>query len=371
MEAPTPPSVSTRTTFTFIEGQLSQYGPDPISEETLYQFHLGMSGLWFFICITGISANVVNLRTFRRMGLQDTVTTSFFVLAISDLGSCSFALLDMSCFFVYLMSREFNLYFYMPPLFLAFYFHVPRRLFNTTTIIITTILALQRCVAVVFPFKVKTIFTKTRTLAIFSGVFVVSGTCHILYITEHYVYQKVDPIDNRTSLALHVPSTNEPISFITEVFYGIAVNISCQTIVICCLAFMLIALKRSANFRQGATTTTTTNAVNVGPESKLEHNCGQEDAIKRRSKESQAIIQVSLVSIIFVITNAPFLYFAVGNLTMPQLDLYGAWHNFYIFLHNVMFTSELINSSVNFIVYYKYNTRFRKYLNSSKTIAVK
>lgn len=356
------PKTSSPSAFEFIEGELLKYSPDPISEHAIHQFHLGMSGLWFVICISGIIANIVNLRTFRKMGLQDTVTTSFFVLAMSDLGTCSFALLDMSCFFVYLMSKEFNIFFYMPPLILSFFFMIPRRLFNTTTILITTSLALQRCIAVVFPFKVKAIFTKTRIVCLFGVIFAVSGTCHILFITEHYTYKVISPINNRTHLTLYVPSSSEPIPFLTEVFYGIVVNISCQIIVACCLVFMRLALKRSDNFRQGVTTA---NAPNIGTDRNIEQNPGHEDTTKGKSKQSQAIIQVSLVSVIFVITNTPFLCFAVANLTMPQIDLYGAWHNLYVFLHNVMFTAELINSSVNLIVYYKYNTRFRKCLTGS------
>lgn len=336
---------------------------DPISGDALHTFHLAMSAPWFFICISGITANMVNIYTFNKIGLKDTVTISFFVLAISDLCTCSFALLDMSCFFGYLMGIEFNLFLYLPPFLVAFFFLILRRMFNTYTILITTFLAVQRCFAVVLPLQVKDIFTRERTFGYFGFIFVFSGTFHILFISQHYAFETKDAVTNRTYLTLYVPESKEPIPFMTEIFFGMIVNISCQIIVICCLIFMRIGLKRSENFRNKNRNTpdpTLNPAKSVVADS--EQNTVQEDSKNVRSKQSQAVIQVSFVSIIFVITNMPFLSFALANLLKPEIDMLGAWHNVYVLLHNIMFTAELINSSVNFIIYFNYNTKFRNSL---------
>lgn len=333
----------------------------PLPTAILQLFHITMTGFWFIICGIGICTNVCNLRTFVIMGLDESVTISFFTLAISDFNICSIAFIELIAFLASVLEREYNIYFLLPPIIPAFYLMCVRRIFNTTTVLITTFLALQRCFCVVIPFHVKGMFTCFRTICFMVCIFSFSTICSFLYIWRQKVIQGTNAVHNATQLFLYVPPGSEPYLFLMEAFLGIVLNLSCQVIIVLCLIIMGVVLRKSQRFRKSVTTT---QAITV--HEKTETANSNAVKIRENSKETQALIQVSLVSAIFILTNAPYLGFGIANLLIPQFGVNLAYHNLFHLAINIMFTAELLNSSVNFVVYYKYNSKFRNSLPLQK-----
>lgn len=80
---------------------------------------------------------------------------------------------------------------------------------------------------------------------------------------------------------------------------------------------------------------------------------------RRSPKETQALMQVAMLSIIFVFTNLPNLGIALAIMLVPGYIFQGTYHNLYHLTVSLGFTGEMVNSSVNFFVYYHYNSKFR------------
>lgn len=333
--------------------QNQELGKPLVPYRVLIMIHIVMSAFWVILSLAGLTANFINIRTFLKIGLDDSVTVSFFALAISDFDVCSIAFVEMITFIIYLFENELQLWFYLPPLISTFFLMCVRRIFNITTIVITTFLAIQRCICVIFPFHVKLIFTKTRTIIFLVITFSFCIICQSLYTWRHQVVRTTNTLWNRTQLVVYVPPGSEPYLLLTDVVIAIGLNMSCQIIVIVCLFIMGVSLKKSARFRETAATNVSTNVKDVdAPETRKD---------KTMSKEKQAMIQVALVSAIFVVTNSPYFVYGIANSFIPGLGINKRLNNLYHLLHNIMFTAELLNSSVNFIVYYKYNSRFKSY----------
>lgn len=325
---------------------------DPIDLLTLETFHKVMIVFWFLICGTGICTNSLNLRTFLAMGLSDSVTVSFFTLAISDLGICSIALAEMMIFVTHYLEKDYNLYFYLPSSVVIVYFFCARKLFNTTTILITTFLAVQRCLCVVLPFHVKGMFTKFRTLCFLAVIFTFSTICTVLYVWKHELIEVPNSVHNSTQLKLFYPPGSEPYLFIMETLNGTVLNLGCQATVLLCLIVIGVTLRKSVQFRRSATTQVTDN-------NKITATNVDAAKTKERTKETQALVQVSLVSAIFIVSYCPYIGYGIANIFLPEFGLNLAYFNLFHLVHNIMFTTELFNSSVNVFVYYKFNTKFR------------
>lgn len=334
-------------------GHISHRKSDPIPTIAIQRFHAAMTGVWLLISLTGVTTNILNLRTFVRIGLEDSVTVSFFALSISDFNVCSLSFIGMFGFLGIILQREFKLWFQIPPAIPTFFFWCVRRVFTTTTVLITTFLALQRCVCVVFPFKVRDLFTRSRTCTFMVCIFCFSAISFSLYTWRHQVRKTYNNATGISQLSLYILPGSESIFFLIEVILGIGLNISCQIIVLLCCIVMALALRKAVQFRKSATSA----------DRKLSKDIDNRSSVQERtkSKEIQALTQVTFLSVIFVVAGMPYLFYGAANLLMPEFGLNQDYHNLYQFVHNIMFTCEVMSSCVNFVVYYNCNTKFRRH----------
>lgn len=366
-----------------------------ISFQILHLFHKVMASFWFLVSLCGIFTNHANTRIFYKCGLHSSANLSFFALSISDLCLCSSAFIELIAFLIMVLEVEYNFSMYLPATIVAHYIVMTRRIFNVTTILITTFLALQRCMCIVLPFQVKGLFNKQRTIYFMTITFTFSVTTHILYIWRHQVAKVLDPITNVTHFKTYIPPGSEPYLWMIEAFIGIGLNLLCQFVVFVCVIVMGVKLKKSQQFRQVATTanfdavasTVTLKTIikskvaitdisgasskginTVGGCNTTRENPSTQPAVPDNqsmkdktttTKEFQALMQVVLVSMIFIITNSPYLVYGIANVLIPEFSMGQKYHNLYHLVHNLMFTFEIMNSSINFLIYLKYNSKYR------------
>lgn len=314
-----------------------------VSNETLQRFQTILSVFRCVISVMGLCTNVLNLNTFIKVGLDETVTISFFALAVSDFFYCSLATVGLVPLLMSIAERNYSLYFYLPPNIVAFYIVCVRRIFSVTSVLITTFLAIQRCLCVVLPFQVKSVFTRFRTFCFVAIIFTFSLICHTLYIFPHRIREFHSHKHNATQLEWYLIPDSDQFVFPMAVLIGVAMNFGCQAVVLVSLVVMGIGLRRSLRFRKSVTIDARTN----------------ETKTKETPKEIQALIQVSIVSGIFFTMNLPYIGFGITNLLVEDFGLGLAWRNFHRMFHNIMTMSELCNASVNFFVYFKCNSKFR------------
>nr|KAG5688569.1 hypothetical protein BaRGS_002784 [Batillaria attramentaria] len=84
------------------------------------------------------------------------------------------------------------------------------------------------------------------------------------------------------------------------------------------------------------------------------------------SQQQQAALTKMLVmlSCVFMVCSAPLTSLTIVRLFVPDYSLFGRYSNFFYASHAVGIHIVLINSSINFFVYYFRSSRFKQELNS-------
>ena len=133
-----------RKTFTNISD--SDFFVIPLISWPVYRYIVTIFGTVLTTAVTsfGVFGNIVNLIVYYKMGLQDTTTINFFVLAIIDFTvSASTFVIQISRMVVVGSIPQFA--------FVASFFMYPACGFGA---MITALLSTERCLCIVFPLKV-------------------------------------------------------------------------------------------------------------------------------------------------------------------------------------------------------------------------
>ena len=271
------------------------------------------------LAVLSLCAAIANVVTFARMGLNQGINQSLLILSASDLilaallvvGSCSGALL--------LLDRDGHLVFKMLWI-VQWLISYP----NTSSIAVTTIIAIVRCLYVARPLSFRRILTDRRQLAIMVFCSCISFSVLLYGQLNFSILQNSFVVQNDAWAILD--------GFRNTVFY---VSLIINTV---SMVFLIVALKKSTRFQSKAT-----------PSKANPSN----SSIKR---EAQVIIFLLLV--IFVLCNLPMLMVLLFRLT---------WYNFHSidFYHMRGFINMLsgvslpLNIGLNTFVYLAYNSRYR------------
>lgn len=323
----------------------TQRQPYLVSNEFLQHFQTIAIGFRCVMCVMGMCTNFLNLNTFLKIGLKETVTISFFALAVSDFLYCTLTSFGLVPSLMSVAERNYSLYFYLRPMVIAFFIMCVRRTFSVTSVLITTFLAIQRCLSVVLPFHVKGVFTRSRTFCFMAIIFTFSLICSMLFTFPHRTREFRNPKFNATQLTMYRLPDSDWFVFPIELLFGIVINFGCQAIVLISLVVMGMWLRKSAQFRRWSTT---------GPRPGITWN-----KQNTSSKETLALIQVSIVCAIFITMNIPFVCLGITKLLVADFGPGLAFRSFYRMFYNIVTLSELCNASLNFFVYFKYNSKFR------------
>ncbi|CAG5134184.1 unnamed protein product, partial [Candidula unifasciata] len=140
----------------------------------------------FPLCsLTGIVSNVINMIIFCRLGLKDSMSFNVFSLSLADFLTTYIQSVIFFCCLINQLYPSINVRF----LILGLYFF--RWLMSSmylTSCWITAVITIERCFCVVFPFKVKLIFTRLRS--VIQSDRVAEGQCvdlseNLVVSTEH------------------------------------------------------------------------------------------------------------------------------------------------------------------------------------------
>ncbi|GFO01971.1 chemosensory receptor b [Plakobranchus ocellatus] len=201
----------------------------------------------------GIFSNIVNVIVYIKMGFSDTSSITLTALSLADLAT--------ECY-LFLMAASLH----------GSYDHAESIFPVTVTVVyllstaafammgygswITAIISVERCLCIVFPMKVKSIFTVQRITILVIIVFILQMSSIIpTYATMTVAYVQ-SPITNRSSLAVIQSEYGRYIETITTFAAFTIPSVICLSIVVLCTIFLVVKLNQSAIWRKSTSNAT-------------------------------------------------------------------------------------------------------------------
>ena len=347
-----------------------------------------VAALFLPILVFGIIANILNIAVFTRTGARDNVTVSFLSLSASDL----MYLVVISPFFTavtimhYVEQKQgtrFNWLVDKNVISIPFYWY--SFVFYETSILITVYISVVRCACVAMPFTVKTTFTSRTAIITFITFFVSVILIRVpVFMTKRIILQ-LDPKSNSTRAVYKEFEDGGLAEKLHDILNRNILNWASIVMVIACLAVMVTKLRASVRFRcsLGATSPAIrdvdgNNERDRSPPLELRNQAARYKGKKLpssekgkqlilSSRETQVLRSVILVAAVFITCQAPLMAYTLARRFESQFDdTHETFRQIpkYSFLFALcshlssLFT--LINASVNIIIHYNFNSRYRQ-----------
>ena len=360
------------------------------------------------LLVFGFIANVLNIVVFTKTGVRDNITVSFMALSVSDMVYLvvisPFLIANTIIYYVeYKQGIKFN--WLVDKNVLAFPFYWYSFVFYETSILITVYISVVRCACVAMPFTVKSIFTSRRAVVTFITFFIFVLLLRIPVFMTKRIIRVFDPKSNTTQVVYKEFEDGGLSEKLHDIMNRNILNWASITIVIACLVVMVTKLQASARFRFSAggshSAETHTGTIDVylnnaqaisseqdpekhTSESKSSRTTSQSKTFKEKklpssetvkqqmlsSKEAQVVRSVILVAAVFVTCQTPLMAYTLARRFESQFDgndeadeKYTQMPK-YLFLFalftNIASFFTLINASVNIIIHYNFNSRYRE-----------
>ncbi|CAG5119117.1 unnamed protein product [Candidula unifasciata] len=306
-----------------------------LDDQALYYFLLvNYWGPALVVCFLGILTNILNIITFSKQGVRDTVNISLLGLATSDLGSqITLFYTNISFLPAFL---ELDLPFVSSDVtYVSAWSHV---VFTRISTWITAYITLERCLCVTAPLKVKNWFTPKRTVlyVIFVYVFMLASVTPIFYTARPA--KIFYPLNNKTLIGisfLEDRNTIETVAFMT--------NNTIPTLAFClvtiCTAILVTNLQRKSKWRLQSSNSNSTNVIS--------------------DRDKKVVKMVVLISAIFIICYLPGTAVFVYMLLDPEVRIDGVQKNLLLAVFSVLFHLESINAGVNIFIYLSMSSKFK------------
>lgn len=332
------------------------------------------------VIVFGITTNACNIFIYSNFGLKDSVSVCFLALSASDLCLLIIALVSRVIALLTFVAVRTPVNLFQLGYLFVWYFQMMLDISTFTT----TFIAVQRCLSVALPFKVRTLFTRNRTLGCIGCVYFSVCSCYVPIFSKQCMVWRVDPIANISLYVIYYAEGRDNVLAFADVTFRIAFRIFPQMIVIACLVVLVSSLRASVAFRQTSSSdarpnrhTTTepqlhetdnlaTRDSTETPIKKLvktEDNQVRTQGISYR-KEKQAVLVVTLTSIIFIVTNTPSIFLGFTRRFLPGFNLFQKYHDIFYLSYNLSNSLQFVNATINFFVYFKYNSKFRDSFSS-------
>lgn len=336
----------------FSNSDTSRYISDssePIIKDELYLFIMSISLgiICQIVSVFGSINNVINISIFVRQGFTDTINISLLALAVSDVCSLLTIMWSNLCFTQDFQESGIPLLANEVQLISGSWPHVT---FTRTTGWITAFISFERCMCVIFPLKVKTLFTPKRHTSTMIAIYVVTLGCSTLAYVSLGLEWRFYPQKNRTliGLAYHMDAYRRKITdAVSYAVNGVLMPMTCFLSVVVCTAVLVVKLNQQTSWRQ-----TNASAASQGQVLKTERVVN--------TKERRVATMVVFISAIFIASFVPAVCIFVAGYIEPQLSYDGRYKHLFLVTLSISFTAEAINSSINIFVYFSMSTKYRE-----------
>ncbi|CAG5134803.1 unnamed protein product [Candidula unifasciata] len=342
--------------------EVTIFPPNEVFTDVMYHyFELSMFFIFgSVIAVFGIVSNVINVVVYCRQGVKDSVTVTFIALSLWDFGNCFTSLLSIICFII-------ESHFPIPTVnFLAIqyvYFGYTRGFTYILSTIVTMHLSIERCICLIVPFKVKEVFTKSRSILINAAIVIFSCACFCPAWATQGLQWEFDGRFNNSRLVLWISINRRDVDVFVDMFNGVVIPTIAQIVITISAVFMLSAVKTSAKFRLRSTGMSAVNEGQSGTQVAVDSKTDKKPNTKDKTmstKDSKLAKVVIMVAVIFFVCNLPVLIVAVARALVPKLDIGKTYNNLYHVAYILVYDFGLVNSSVNIIVYYLVSSKFKE-----------
>ncbi|XP_059154661.1 probable G-protein coupled receptor B0563.6 [Physella acuta] len=155
------------------------------------------------LCVMGISGNCLTIVVLKHHGFKDTTNLLLASLAVSDLLYSLLGVVFCVEHFIYPFSIDL---YSIISIYISLYLQLWNNAFLSTSVYCVVIIAMERMVAVVFPFKAALIITPTRITVSLVFVFLV---CPPLYCLEYLTHDLLILPDTVTNYTYYIPAFSQ------------------------------------------------------------------------------------------------------------------------------------------------------------------
>ncbi|CAG5127965.1 unnamed protein product [Candidula unifasciata] len=321
-----------------------------------------------FLSFWGIISNIIVIKTFVEMGIYDGVVVSFLSLAIFDLIYLFAGLCLMITVTLHVAELRSSIFLPIQPLGLSIYFTSIMIILNVINILTRTYIAIARSMCVAKPLQFKNAFTRKRSVFFLICFTISSIVIYSPILANMGMSMKFDKLANRSRLIWWESPARETVKEVVWIFTEVILPLTTEFIVIFCVILMSTSLRASSRFRQSSTAVSRKvyeEVIKTKICLKKEVADGAMKSVlphKRSNKEVRVVQQVVLISVVYVLCNIPKLFISIGSMSEPTFTIGKQNAYLYLSLNGIRTHFEELNSAVNLLIYYKYNTKFRNTL---------
>lgn len=316
------------------------------------------------IVVIGLAANIINIVSFVRLGLGDSISLCFCCLSCSEFVTL-FVLFGH--FLLGIMVSDTIALWRVDGLTLSFLLYtLYMRLYDTSQLI-KTFIAVQRCCCVAMPHRFKNTFTRYRCLSMVTAIVVFSLVAYIPLWNPHGFGIVLDPISNSTFFGILAPFWPGTTLQVNQILTVLAVTTACHATNVICLGILISSLNASTKFRLSLSTGYHTSYIQISKRGIAKNSTNPSNQsgkggkkIQPKRKELQAMQSATFVSLIFVVCNTPKILVAYASFIEVEFSFFYRYSGIYNLISMITITLEYINTSSSMFVYLKFNTRFRQ-----------
>ncbi|KAK6995043.1 hypothetical protein BgiMline_011692 [Biomphalaria glabrata] len=289
-----------------------------------------------FVCLFGIAANIVNIPLFRKLGYQDGVNVSLTALAISDLCGLIFELVYSVLLNPYILEKDLV----VSKIVIGFITYYLFEYFTRVSGVITAYAALERCLCVTWPLKVKMIITNKVSVAVNWSIFML----YSLYLFPQFFTTYFDwtyvPERNKTVYVIYLTSRRSEVFPITYYITDMLLPCSTYIVLITCCTTLFLKLKSKAKWRQLVSSS----------RDKVSH------VNRKELKSARMFMAVSFMAVVLLLPQS--VMFSV-LIFIRALAMDGQYGDLRHALNTCVNLLKISNSSFTIFIYYNMSTKYR------------
>lgn len=316
-----------------------------VSDEAakIFQYVVDIS-IGLVLSVVGMIGNILIIVVFSKMGFQETSNITMTFIAVFDLVRCV-------CYFIIkfhgplqLISRNLALSWENITTVVFGFLNI---ILGNVSGVLAAYVAIERCLYVSLPFTVKSLLTPkvvVKTCVVLSLVCIASSA--VIYCSYELV-QTTDRTHNETVWIFRYNSLRR--RFPDMMLYIYAINIFFPVGTFCialiCTVIILYHLKNASMTRSKITGGSNSNGKRPN---------------ELPSREKQVIKMLLIINIVYIVGYVPKIAHYTTMAFVPEFNFRKTYNNMFWILLYFVIAFDLINSSVNVIIFMVMSSQFNK-----------
>ncbi|BFZ18851.1 hypothetical protein BsWGS_21889 [Bradybaena similaris] len=302
--------------------------------------------LCFLISLVGVVTNILVIMVFVKQKFKDSVAVSMTAIAIWDFIKCLGCCLQrlsgpISLWDAAAGESWANISVVALSYLICFVTYV--------SIVLAAYVAVERCLCVTIPFKVKWLITPRNSFIICSIIsVVVFGWFAVMYGIYDIVW--VYSFHFNQTIAIYVHSNfyhqhKQPL-FLFYNLSGIILPVICFVVIVASTFVIMYQLRKSSNFRSGSAQT----------------QCHQPEKQSRNNisvRERQVVKMLLVIIVVYVISLSPRIAHYTIKYFVYEFYFLRRYHNIFMIATYILYTFDVINAAINLFIFLAMSSAFR------------